>query len=273
MIAPKVFLSHASEDKDRFVLDFALKLRENGVDVWLDQWEIKLGDSLVEKIFEEGLKEALAVIIVLSNASVQKSWVLEELNVSVVNKISRGTRLIPVVIDDCEVPESLRSTRWVRVNDLDDYNTSLQSILSAIFGLENKPMLGQPPARFSGPAPLILGLTRVDDLVFRTIAGIQIDGDSGLVEWGRLCSETAFEDIPQQELLDSLAILEQRSYIRIVRVIGAPLSHVVLTDYGFKHFAEAYVEGYQELVVRIAALIVNENVSLNENLADRKSVV
>jgi hypothetical protein len=37
MTAPKVFLSHASEDKDHFVLDFARQLREKGVDVWVDQ--------------------------------------------------------------------------------------------------------------------------------------------------------------------------------------------------------------------------------------------
>ena len=62
---PKVFLSHASEDKERFVLSFAAALRERGVDVWLDKWEILPGDSLVDKLFEEGLKEADAVLIVI----------------------------------------------------------------------------------------------------------------------------------------------------------------------------------------------------------------
>ena len=75
MSAPKVFVSHASEDKDRFVVDFARRLRKDGVDAWLDQWEMKPGDSLVDKIFEEGLKEARAVIVVLSKVSVQKPWV------------------------------------------------------------------------------------------------------------------------------------------------------------------------------------------------------
>jgi len=50
---PKVFVSHASEDKERFVTNFATKLRENGVDAWLDKWEMLPGDSLVDKIFEE----------------------------------------------------------------------------------------------------------------------------------------------------------------------------------------------------------------------------
>ena len=77
-MAPKVFLSHASEDKDRFVLAFATKLRQNGIDVWLDKWEMLPGDSLVDKIFEEGLKEASAVIVVVSRHSITKKWVKEE---------------------------------------------------------------------------------------------------------------------------------------------------------------------------------------------------
>src|SRR5712691_12860113 len=59
---PKVFLSHASEDKE-FVLDFASRLRRRGVDVWLDRWEILPGDSFVDKIFDEGLAQAKAVKI------------------------------------------------------------------------------------------------------------------------------------------------------------------------------------------------------------------
>jgi hypothetical protein len=142
MTAPKVFVSHASEDKARFVVDFARRLRENGVNAWLDQREMKPGDSLVDKIFEEGLKEARAVVIVLSATSVQKPWVREELNASVVNRVTRGTKLIPVIIDDCDVPEALRSTVWQKVDDLNDYSASLQRILSVIFDVTDKPALG-----------------------------------------------------------------------------------------------------------------------------------
>jgi hypothetical protein len=269
MSAPKVFLSHASEDKDRFVLDFARQLRENGVDAWLDQWEMKPGDSLVEKIFEEGLKEARAVIVVLSKVSVQKPWVQEELNTSVVNRISRGTRLIPVVIDDCEIPESLRSTLWQRVDDIANYDQSLQRILSAIFDINDKPAIGKTPARFAGAAPLISSLTRIDDLVLRVVVKVQIDEDSGLVSWDKLRVDPTLHDVPQQELVDSLNILEQHSHIKIGRVLGAPLSHVMLTDYGFQQFAQAYIEDYQNVVSQIAALLVNESIRINMEIAKR----
>lgn len=269
MTPPKIFLSHASEDKERFVLAFARQLRENGVDVWLDQWEMKPGDSLVDKIFEEGLKDARAVIIVLSAVSIQKPWVREELNASVVNRISRGTKLIPVVIDECDVPESLRSTVWQKVDNLDDYKQSLQRILSAIFDVSDKPAIGKPPARFSGVEPQIPGLTRVDDLVLREIARLQITENNGLVMFDQLRTEPTLADVPQQELLDSLEILGQKYLIKISYVIGAPLSHVVLTDFGFQQFAEAYVPDYPEVVGRIAALLVNENICRNEELASR----
>jgi hypothetical protein len=103
----KVFISHASEDKDRFVLEFAKKLRENGVDAWIDVWEMLPGDSLVDKVFYEGIKNARAMIVVLSNYSVEKPWVREELNRGFLDRLSGKCRIIPVVIDDCPIPEPL----------------------------------------------------------------------------------------------------------------------------------------------------------------------
>src|ERR671939_1221098 len=143
---PKVFVSHASEDKERFVLGFATKLRAKGIDAWLDKWEILPGDSLIDKLFEEGVKNAQAVIVVVSKFSVNKPWVREELNAAMVRKINGMSKLIPVVIDDCQVPEALQTTVWERVKDLNSYNGELESIVSAIFEHREKPPIGAPPA-------------------------------------------------------------------------------------------------------------------------------
>ena len=45
---PKAFISysHDSSDHKRWVAVLATKLRENGVDVILDQWDLSLGDDL-----------------------------------------------------------------------------------------------------------------------------------------------------------------------------------------------------------------------------------
>ena len=51
----KVFISYSSKDHD-FVLLLAEKLRKDLIDVWIADWELKAGDSIVEKI-NQGLAE------------------------------------------------------------------------------------------------------------------------------------------------------------------------------------------------------------------------
>jgi len=72
-VPPRVFVSHASEDTDRFVIEFCRRLRSSGIDAWLDHWELQPGDSLVDRIFEEGIGGANAFLVVLSKNSVDKS--------------------------------------------------------------------------------------------------------------------------------------------------------------------------------------------------------
>jgi hypothetical protein len=43
----KVFISHASEDKDGFVRSLAQVLNSVGIDVWYDEYSLKAGDSEV----------------------------------------------------------------------------------------------------------------------------------------------------------------------------------------------------------------------------------
>jgi hypothetical protein len=59
---PKVFMSHTSSDKP-FVARLAADLARIGVGVWYDSWEIRGGESIVEKINEarsETLRSLLA---------------------------------------------------------------------------------------------------------------------------------------------------------------------------------------------------------------------
>src|ERR1039458_2108072 len=206
MEAPKVFLSHAGEDKERFVIPFATALRERGIDVWLDKWEILPGDSLVDKIFEEGLKEAEAVIVVLSAASVNKPWVREELNAAIVRRITKRTKLIPVVIDQCEIPESLRSLVWESVPDLNNFEPQVARIVAAIFEHRQRPIVGSAP-NYVGQSVTVRGLTAIDTLLLRTMYDEGVSRNKAIWQPEELA--TKVPDIEQEQLLDSLEILEE----------------------------------------------------------------
>ncbi len=87
-----VFISHASEDKESFVKPLAKKLREYGVKVWYDEFELKIGDSLTESI-DKGLIESNYGIIVLSPKFFEKKWADYELK-SLISKQINGKRVI-----------------------------------------------------------------------------------------------------------------------------------------------------------------------------------
>lgn len=73
-----VFISHASEDKDTFVRNLANKLCEFGLNVWYDEFELKVGDSLIKSI-NKGLLNSNFGIVILSPAFFEKGWTDYEL--------------------------------------------------------------------------------------------------------------------------------------------------------------------------------------------------
>lgn len=265
---PKVFISHASEDKARFVTAFAERLRASGVDAWLDRWEMLPGDSLVDKIFEEGLRNASAVVVILSANSVSKPWVREELNAAFVKRVNTGSKLIPVVLDDCAVPEALASTVWERVADLVSYDTSFGRILAAITGSTEKPPLGSLPGYVTSPINEIGGLARLDNLVLKVACELALVGGHDLIDGPDLQNSAQFSDVSEQELDDSLEILEQAGLVSVSRHLGGGLPHFRITTYGFQQYAQAYIDGYEATVKGVALAVVNHQCANNESLAD-----
>lgn len=144
--APLVFISHASEDKARFVVPFATQLRANGVNAWLDRWEMLPGDSLVDRIFAEGIGRARAVLFVVSKHSAGSRWVAQELNAATVGRIEGTARVMVVRLDGAEVPPPLRDLVYEDVDPDGDWSPALERIIRAVFEVPARPPLGQPPA-------------------------------------------------------------------------------------------------------------------------------
>ena len=75
-----VFLSHNHHDKS-FVRKLARDLENHGVRCWIDEAEIKIGDSLIQKI-REGIDSVDYFAVILSRNSVAAPWVTNELDVA-----------------------------------------------------------------------------------------------------------------------------------------------------------------------------------------------
>lgn len=90
-----VFISHASEDKDSIVRPLAFVLRNKGVKVWYDEFELKIGDSLRRKI-DQGLSKSRFGIVVVSKSFIKKGWTNYELDGLMTRAVSGQQMLLPI---------------------------------------------------------------------------------------------------------------------------------------------------------------------------------
>ncbi len=103
---PKVFISHNHRDKP-FVRDLKARLELDGMEVWLDEERLNIGESLVISI-SDALKAADFVVAVISSNSVASRWVQEEVQQALSHQLESGrVKVLPVVKNRCAVPAYL----------------------------------------------------------------------------------------------------------------------------------------------------------------------
>ncbi|MFA5809122.1 MAG: toll/interleukin-1 receptor domain-containing protein [Thermoleophilia bacterium] len=267
----KVFISHSGLDKERFVVGFATKLCANGVDAWFDKWDLLPGDSLVRKIFEEGIKGAKALIIVLSHNSVSSKWVREELDTAVIKRINEDSKIIPVVIDNCEIPECLKATVWIKIADTTNYDDEFERILMSIFGHTKKPPIGKPPVYATTDTDAIDGLSKTDTIVFRTLCSQTVDRveeDNALAYVHVLEEKEILDECKSLGILDgavqeSLAVLDRLGLAKIRHVTNTVLPRVSVTEHGLGQYLRLFIDKYEEMKTNIVAEIVNKDANTN----------
>lgn len=124
-----LFICHASEDKP-FVDKLCRLLAEANVPVWYDRREIRVGDSIVQRI-NEGLGEASHLAIVLSHSSIAKPWVMKEMSAGLMRHLSEASvRVLPIVIDTCSIPPILADIRYA--NCRADLVAGVRDLLDAL---------------------------------------------------------------------------------------------------------------------------------------------
>ncbi|WP_084076939.1 toll/interleukin-1 receptor domain-containing protein [Demequina sp. NBRC 110057] len=222
MEAPRVFISHASEDKERFVLPFAKQLRELGIDAWVDQWEIQAGDSLVAKVFDDGVDRADAFVVVLSHVSVMKPWVREELDAAVIRRIQseRAKRIMPILLDDdVRVPAALKHLKWSSV-PRDGLDSVVHDVTAAVYGAVSAPALGMRPNYASTP------LKWTDDPQDETVFSLVVDemrnhdGPGRMIFSNDVQARAAATGVSAEQFAESMTVLSETRRINVTAMAG-----------------------------------------------------
>ena len=124
-----VFISHSSKDKP-FVMKLAIDLINSNFPIWIDSWEIELGDSLLDKIYK-AIDDSFYLIIVLSNNSIQSDWVKKELNLALQKEEQIGRKfIIPILAEECAIP--LKIEDRIYANFSNTYLDGLEKLTKAL---------------------------------------------------------------------------------------------------------------------------------------------
>jgi hypothetical protein len=125
-----VFISHASEDKREVASPLAQELTKAGLTVWLDAMELRLGDSLREKI-DEGLAKCRFGVVILSHAFLSKRWTTAELN-ALFARETQGYRVILPVWHKIDQRDLVRKTPLIADRIAVKTSTGLRAVATMV---------------------------------------------------------------------------------------------------------------------------------------------
>jgi len=130
-----IFISYSRTDV-AFVDWLARQLVTRRHHIWMDRWELSIGDSLISKI-QSALTDSDAMLIVLSKNSVASEWCKKELNSGLMRELEEKRVLVlPCVIDDCTIPLFLREKLYADFRK--DRDEAFEQVDDALLRITNR---------------------------------------------------------------------------------------------------------------------------------------
>jgi hypothetical protein len=122
----QVFLSHSSADKPT-VRKIAAGLEKLGLEVWLDESRIRVGESIPEAV-AGALDDSDLLLLAFSGPALASRWVSRELNVFFMQSMRAEKPILPCKLDDSAPPRLLADLKYA------DFCTSFEKGMAALVG-------------------------------------------------------------------------------------------------------------------------------------------
>jgi hypothetical protein len=123
-----VFISHRGAD-GALAKKLADDLRSAGHKVWLDTWEIAVGDQIVERI-SEGLEGSTYLALCYSSAGMAP-WMDIEWTSTLARQLNgEGVKVLPVRLSGKDAPAILAGTRYADL--IADWSQGVADLIKAI---------------------------------------------------------------------------------------------------------------------------------------------
>lgn len=122
-----VFICYSRKDEN-FVLKLATGLKDRGVPVWVDQWDIPSGANW-NRTIEKALNECARLLLVLSPSSVES----DEVQCEWLSALDEKKFVVPILYQPCHIPFRLKPIQYIDFTSRSsDDETSLEQILKTM---------------------------------------------------------------------------------------------------------------------------------------------
>ena len=129
---PDIFISHSSRDKDA-ALNLATTLNFCAVDVWLDDWELEVGQSLTDEI-SKAMDESQYIAILITENYNKTVWTKTEYKKALAREQKeQRTVMLPLIVGEAEIPDFLEDKIYIDLRK--DYFAGIVSLVGMIHGL------------------------------------------------------------------------------------------------------------------------------------------
>ena len=124
-----IFVSYRSSDVDS-ARQLATEMQARGHSVWLDESQISVGDSIVEKI-DSGLEAIQYLILCYSGAGVHSPWMSREWMSTLARQLEgSGVRILPVRFSGGNPPTLLADIKYIDMSA--DWNLGIEQLHMAL---------------------------------------------------------------------------------------------------------------------------------------------
>lgn len=131
---PNIFISHSSRDKAA-AKNLALTLNFCSVDVWLDDWELEVGQSLSEEI-AKAMDDSRYIAILITENYNTSVWTKTEYKKALSREQKENrTVMLPLVVGEAVIPSFLEDKIYIDLRK--EYFQGIAKIVGMIHGISS----------------------------------------------------------------------------------------------------------------------------------------
>lgn len=159
-----IFLSHSSVDKP-WVRELATRLEQESIDtrkvrVFLDEWDIAVGQNIVQRL-NEGLQKSRQIAVIMSPEMIGSDWCSAEVSSFLMaDPLNRQGRIVPIRLRDLDstgqhrlvIPPVLTPLKWLDFRKDKDSDKEYAQLIAHIRG--EAPPRGARDTANRGATPL-----------------------------------------------------------------------------------------------------------------------